>query len=119
MTISTKLYTLVKGKYIGQDEFGNRYYCHKSDSKKRWVIYKGINEASKIPPEWHGWMHKITDDIPSPTSQKYKPYKWQKKHQPNLTGTDNAYYPPGHTKAGSKRDKATGDYVAWNPEIKG
>ena len=33
-----------------------------------------------------------------------------------MTGTENAYLPPGHTLEGGKRAKATGDYEAWRPE---
>ena len=41
---------------------------------------------------------------------------WQKDHQPNLTGTELAYRPPGHTLKGGRRDPATGDYEPWSPE---
>ena len=32
-----------------------------------------------------------------------------------LTGTDQAYRPPGHTLKGGRRAKATGDYEPWTP----
>ena len=44
-------------KYVGMDNFGNKYYQSKSD--KRWVIYNGEIDASKIPNEWYLWMHYI------------------------------------------------------------
>ena len=54
-TIGTFLYTLFTGKYVGTDQFGNKYY---SNSKgKRWVVYINRVESSKIPPEWHSWIH--------------------------------------------------------------
>ena len=65
---------------VGQDEFGNSYY--KSKSGKKYVIYNGIVESSKIPPNWHLWLHNIHDKI-IPNSL----YAWQKIHIPNLTGT--------------------------------
>jgi len=116
MNLGTKIYTLLFGKYVGTDEFGNRYYQSKTGGVqlKRWVMYKNTVEPSLVPPEWHGWLHKTIDEIPSPT--KIKPYKWQKKHIPNLTGTASAYYPPGHVLSGGKRKKATGDYIAWAPK---
>lgn len=115
MTITTKIHTWLNGIYIGEDQFGNKYYEHKkvnktSGRKKRWVIYKGLPEASKVPAEWHGWLHYTFDTVPK------KRYKWQKQHMPNLTGTELAYRPPGHILKGGKRDKAIGDYQAWEPK---
>ena len=89
-TLGTFLYTLLTGKFIGADEFGNKYY---SNSKgKRWVIYKDKVESSKIPPEWHLWIHFLNDKIPE---NNLKKYEWQKQYQENLTGTDKAYKPKG------------------------
>lgn len=110
MTIATKLYTAVFGKKLGQDEFGNRYYTNSKG--RRWVIYYGIAEASKVPADWHRWLHKTCDEVPSSAKKKHK---WQKDHLPNLSGTDLAYVPKGHLKKGGKRPKTTGDYVAWKP----
>lgn len=123
-SFSTLLYTWVFGKFVGKDAFGNKYYrsgkregkgVGKPNVERRWVIYKGIAEPSKIPPYWHGWLHYIVDEAPS-LEQMEKSYDWEKDHIPNLTGTDNAYYPSGHISKGGKRDKATGDYNAWVPE---
>jgi NADH:ubiquinone oxidoreductase subunit len=36
-------------------------------------------------------------------------------HQPNLTGTPQAYRPAGHDYAGGRRNRTTGDYEAWTP----
>jgi NADH:ubiquinone oxidoreductase subunit len=40
---------------------------------------------------------------------------WQKPHEPNLTGTDLAYRPPGHVLKGGARAPASGDYEPWVP----
>jgi NADH:ubiquinone oxidoreductase subunit len=40
---------------------------------------------------------------------------WQKPHQPNLTGTTEAFRPAGHLLEGGQRAKGTGDYEAWHP----
>jgi len=113
MTIATKLYTKLKGTYVGTDEFGNKYYKgRKADTSgriKRWVMYNGMAEPSKVPPSWHGWLHYTTDDIPDEN------YKWQKPHTPNLTGTKNAYFPSGHESKGGIRNKVSSDYEAWQP----
>lgn len=119
MTIGTRIYTWLNGKLVGTDRFGNRYYVNKGgDSargrQKRWVVYKGQPEASKVPPEWHAWLHHSTDDLPD--QQAIVDHDWQREHLPNLTGTRYAYRPPGHASQGGQRAKATGDYQAWTPE---
>lgn len=125
MHIGTKLFTFFYGKLVGEDEFGNKYYCTKRKedgfhvgkpkTERRWVVYKGMDEPSKVPPEWHGWLHYIFDDIPTSGKPKKK-HKWQKNYTPNLTGTKNAYFPPGDKRGGGKRNKALGDYDAWEPK---
>ncbi len=108
---------LKKGQKVGEDGFGNKYYKAKPRKgykrERRWVMYKGTPEASKVPPEWHGWLHYQTDVIPSEEQSFRRP--WQKPHHQNLTGTNQAYRPPGHVLQGGERDKATGDYEAWTP----
>lgn len=102
----------------GTDALGNRYYSaapRKGNKReRRWVMYNGEAEASRVPPEWHGWLHYQTNDIPSENTGFRRP--WQKPHQPNRTGTTAAYRPPGHVLEGGQRDKATGDYEAWTPK---
>lgn len=116
MSIGTRLFTWLKGEEVGTDEFGNRYFQERTPVNprrpKRWVLYKGIAEPSKVPPEWHAWLHKTVNDVPK---GPVKRYDWQKQHMPNLTGTDLAYRQPGHALAGGQRPKATGDYEPWQP----
>ncbi len=50
-----------------------------------------------------------------PSKEDYKPFSWQKPHQPNLTGTPGAYRPKGSVLSGGKRPQVTGDYDAWTP----
>jgi len=117
MTITTRLYTFFHGQLVGEDEFGNRYYTEKSVPKtgrrKRWVLYRGLAEPSKVPASWHGWLHYTLEKPPSQRNIKH--YKWEKPHLPNLTGTRNAYVPPGHLLRGAERDSTTADYEAWKP----
>jgi NADH:ubiquinone oxidoreductase subunit len=115
-TWGTRLFTRRHGEYVGQDELGNRYYRGR-DAKtreRRWVIYNGYAEASAIPPGWHGWMHHRTDTPPS--QEAYTPREWQKPHQPNFTGTSQAYRPDGSMLTKGQRPRVTGDYEAWSPE---
>jgi len=110
---------LSRAKKVGTDSQGNVYYRAKPrkgyKNERRWVMYNGVAEASKIPPEWHGWIHHQTDDVPDSNAPSYRRV-WQKPHVQNLTGTKAAYRPPGHVLMGGQRDKATGDYEAWKPE---
>src|ERR1700674_4793473 len=55
-TPGTLLTTLFSGIAVGEDAFGNRYYQTKGGIR-RWVIYSGTVEASRVPPDWHGWLH--------------------------------------------------------------
>jgi NADH:ubiquinone oxidoreductase subunit len=111
--------TLTRGaRKIGTDQNGNRYYAAKARSgykrERRWVLYNGAPEATKVPPEWHGWLHYQSDAVPNSQTPSYR-RPWQKEHVPNLTGTTAAYRPPGHVLSGGERDGATGDYEAWLP----
>ncbi len=118
-TLQINMVTLFRGKKIGEDMYGNIYYTGKprpySKRERRWVIYNGIAEASKVPPEWHGWLHHQTDIFPNKDQDSEYRQKWQKPHMPNLTGTDKAYVPAGHASRHQERAKATGDYQAWTP----
>ncbi|HAJ90145.1 MAG TPA: NADH:ubiquinone oxidoreductase subunit NDUFA12 [Rhodospirillaceae bacterium] len=111
--------TLMTGaKKIGQDSEGNTYYEAKArkgyNHPRRWVIYKGDAEPSRVPPEWHGWLHYQTDEFPADSAPSYR-RDWQKPPKANMSGTAVAYHPPGHLLAGGHRDSATGDYEAWVP----
>jgi NADH:ubiquinone oxidoreductase subunit len=110
-----------RGVKVGQDEFGNTYYEARDDKdsydvgrKRRWVIYNGYAEASKVPPDWHGWLRYTFDD--PPTISPLPRQRWEKEHRPNLTGTVYAWRPKGSIAGDGQRDKATGDYLPWKPE---
>lgn len=118
-TFGTRLFTLFRGQYIGRDEFGNTYYqerrARKGAKPKRWVVYKGIAEPTKVPPHWHGWLHYTTNQVPL-QGKPSKNHDWQKDHLPNATGTKARYVPHGHISKGGKRAASSADYVAWKPE---
>ena len=109
-----------RGVFVGEDESGNRYFEARNNRdsydqrKRRWVIYKGYAEPSKIPPDWHGWMHYTFDE--PPTVAPLPRQSWELPHQPNLSGTANAWRPKGSIARGGERAAATGDYQAWTPE---
>ena len=115
-------FTVAKqGRFVGEDELGNRYYEARTDRdsydrgrKRRWVIYKGYADASKVTPDWHGWLRYTFDEPPTVEPFVIKP--WEKGHLPNLTGTIHARRPQGAISRGGERQHATGDYEAWKPE---
>ena len=117
MTLATRLMTKFCGELVGEDASGNRYYRAKARRagarERRWVLYKGEVEPSRVPPEWHAWLHHTTDAVPPKGGSPRRP--WQKDHLPNPTGTPNAYRPPGHISGGGRRAPATGDYEPWTP----
>ena len=96
-TIGTFFYTLFTGKLIGKDQFGNKYYSNSSG--KRWVIYKNYIESTKIPPEWHLWIHFLKN---TPLDNLNK-YDWKKPHEENLTGTSRAHKPEGSLASDSQK----------------
>jgi NADH:ubiquinone oxidoreductase subunit len=112
-TFGTLATTWFSGALVGTDKYGNRYYQAKKTGR-RWVLYAGTVEASRVPPDWHGWLHHTFKE--PPTTAPFKEKSWEKEHQPNLTGTKDAYRPDGSLLAGGVRPKATGDYQPWKPE---
>ncbi|MFV0490529.1 MAG: NADH:ubiquinone oxidoreductase subunit NDUFA12 [Pseudorhodobacter sp.] len=110
-TIGTQLFTRRKGERVGEDEQGNVFYQTR-DKTRRWVIYNGEIEASRVSPEWHGWLHHTFDAPPTEIPLAHKP--WEQPHHENLTGTPAAYAPSGSLR---RRDPAPRrDYEAWQPE---
>ena len=115
MDLSTRLFTIFRGRLVGTDSTGNRYYEQRKpragQRPRRWVDYANMEEATNTPPEWHAWLH-YTVEHPIPEAAR-KP--WQKPYMPNPTGTAASYRPPGHDYRGGHRQPATGDYEAWTP----
>lgn len=115
-TIGTHLGLRGKSK-MGTDALGNVYWQGGKDTAgnpRRWVIYSGANDASRVPPEWHGWLHNQVADVPDKSLPP--PRRWEKEALANQTGTVLAYRPAGALEQGGKRAAATGDYEAWSPE---
>ena len=93
-SIFFKIYCSIFAKKVGKDEYGNTYFTKKSRSPKnnfrerRFIIYKGIVEASKVPQRWNAWLHHV-EEAP-PQTDVSKP-SWSKNHSPNLTRTPFSY----------------------------
>ena len=110
-TLNTQFFTWRKGTRVGEDAQGNVYYRNADDSK-RWVIYNGEVEGSRIGPEWHGWLHRTWDQPPTEAPLPRK--AWEKPHLENLTGTAMAYAPKGSILREQPVQRS--DYEAWSPE---
>ena len=116
-TVGTLLHSALRGEKVGTDAQGNTYFRAKKRSpdgrERRWVIYAGANDASRVPPEWHGWLHGSFDGVPE--SNLPPPRVWEADYTPNATGTARAYRPAGALERGGVRAPATGDYEPWSP----
>lgn len=110
-TLGTQIMTARKGVKVGDDDAGNIFY-ETRDRKRRWVIFNGEAEASRVGPEWHGWLHHTWDEPPTKAPLLRK--DWEKPHLPNLTGTAEAYAPAGSIRRAAPA--ARSDYEAWTPE---
>lgn len=108
-----------RARLVGSDEQGNRYFEEKEPSasdgrKRRFVVYHGIAEASRVTPDWHGWLHHTFDE--PPTVAPLKRRSFEKDHLPNMTGTPLAYRPPGSLARPDSGKGVGADYEAWTPE---
>ncbi len=110
-TLNTQFWTWRNGQRVGEDAEGNVFY-QSHDGKRRWVIYNGEAEASRVNPDWHGWLHHTYKEPPTKAPLPRK--TWEKPHQENLTGTAMAYAPAGSLRRAEP--EARQDYEAWSPE---
>ncbi|MBX9748427.1 MAG: NADH:ubiquinone oxidoreductase subunit NDUFA12 [Roseococcus sp.] len=107
--------TRLTSRKVGTDAVGNTYYeSRRADpvygrTRRTVALAKGL-DSSIVPPEWHAWLHHSTE-TPLPPAQ----HAWQRPHQPNMTGTPQAWRPKGHDYVGGKRRLTGGDYEAWTP----
>jgi NADH:ubiquinone oxidoreductase subunit len=77
-------------------------------------MFNGEVEASRVSADWHGWLHRTFDEVPSQKPLKHK--EWEIPHQENVTGSALAYAPAGTIRAHGKAPVERSDYEAWSPE---
>src|SRR4051812_15394791 len=111
-SLGTALYSWRKGSRVGADSLGNAYFSGKDG--RRWVIYSGSNDVSRVPPEWYAWLTRQIDDVPDRALPP--PPKFLKPPVPNLTATSAAYRPSGALERGGRRAAASSDYQPWTPD---
>ncbi|KAG6579672.1 putative NADH dehydrogenase [ubiquinone] 1 alpha subcomplex subunit 12, partial [Cucurbita argyrosperma subsp. sororia] len=88
--LQTKIHN-IGATLVGVDKFGNKYYQKLDEQtqygRHRWVEYaeKGRYNASQVPPEWHGWLHYITDHTGDELLM-LKPSRYGIEHKENFSG---------------------------------
>ena len=113
-TWGTRLFTWRRGEEVGRDDSGNIYYQSKSAPRRRWVIYSGDNDGSRVPPGWQMWLKDTIEGLPH---EELPPRRsFEKQAQPNATGTMAAFRPDGALGSNCVRPASTGDYEPWIPE---
>lgn len=110
---STSLFSRRNGAEAGRDADGNIYFSHRKDPARRWVIYAGSNDSSRVSPGWNAWLRGTIDEVPDKSLERRS---FEMPPQPNLTGRDQAWRPSGSIRGGGVRPAATGDYSAWTPD---
>lgn len=119
-TLGTSFTLWRKGaRQVGEDEQGNRYFEEKEPGspggqRRRWVVYHGIAEASRVPPDWHGWLHHTYEEPPTVAPLTRRAF--EKDHLPNMTGTPLAYHPKGSLARADGPGNVNDEYEPWTPE---
>ncbi len=110
----TAIFSRRHGREVGRDEAGNVYFQGRKDSARRWVMYDGSNDGSRVPPDWQLWLRSSIDEVPSKSLPPVR--RFQIKPTANLTGTLDAFRPGGALGSSGIRPASTGDYEPWTPE---
>ena len=59
----TALFSWRNGVKVGGDDLGNAYFEAKKGGR-RWVMYSGSNDVSRLPPEWYAWLTRQIEGVP-------------------------------------------------------
>ncbi|MGI4776427.1 MAG: NADH-ubiquinone oxidoreductase subunit NDUFA12 family protein [Janthinobacterium lividum] len=113
MSFLNRFFINIFNTKMGCDQYGNKYYESNAKahikSRRRYILYNGICEPSKVPPMWHAWLHYMIDEVPKNVMN----HAWQRAYLPNLTGTKNSYSPQINNSL--RNDKVSG-YNSWQPK---
>ena len=110
----TAIFSRRHGLEVGRDDEGNVYFQGRKDPARRWVIYNGSNDGSRVPPNWQLWLRGSIEDLPGKALPPAR--NFQQKPTANLTGTMEAFRPGGSLGTNRVRPASTGDYEPWTPE---
>uniref|UniRef100_A0A1D1YW74 NADH dehydrogenase [ubiquinone] 1 alpha subcomplex subunit 12 n=1 Tax=Anthurium amnicola TaxID=1678845 RepID=A0A1D1YW74_9ARAE len=116
--LKTKIHN-IGATLVGVDKFGNKYYEKLEDTqfgRHRWVEYaeKRRYNASQVPPEWHGWLHFITDHTGDELLM-LRPKRYGVEHRQNFSGEgeEYIYHSKGHALNPGQRNWTR--YQPWQP----
>ena len=110
--IGTILYSFLNGKKVGEDNEGNRFYIHKKNKQKRWVLYKKKIDPTNLEIKWQIWLTENDQEmiINNPS------YKWQKNKKANLTGTLDSYHPANNPEKEKTNFDEKNKNSVWKPD---
>mmetsp|Transcript_28812 Transcript_28812/g.84452 ORF Transcript_28812/g.84452 Transcript_28812/m.84452 type:complete len:184 (+) Transcript_28812:73-624(+) len=115
------------GRLVGEDTNGNKYYENTAMpyGRTRWYEPKvplrifemdQYYDPSQVTPEWHGWLHYVTDK-PGPTILAEHGQPWLTPHLQNSSiERETAYHAPGHWKNKVPRGRVGPKYESWNDQ---
>ena len=120
-TIGIRFTVARRGVFIGEDDYGNRYYearGHPRQLRRPQAPLGDLQAATPTPRRCRpsGTAGCTTPSTSRRPSDPLTRQAWEQDHLPNLTGTIWAWRPKGAISRGGERAKATGDYEAWRPE---
>lgn len=83
-----------------------------TSGRHRWVEYANRQNynLTSVPPEWHGWLHHITDHCPA--NHKFLEAPFKIPAEVTKTGTPENYQPKGSWSQGTAR-RNWKKYTAW------
>ena len=81
--VGTALFTRRFGNEVGRDEAGNVYYQDKKRPGRRWVIYNGNNDGSRVPPGWQLWLRGTIDELPDKALPPVRKFQQKPTAQPD------------------------------------
>jgi NADH:ubiquinone oxidoreductase subunit len=113
--LGTLLYSFFYGKKVGQDKNGNKFYIHKYNLKRKWVLYNKIVDPTSLKVAWQLWLTNNKKEIPSDMNDN-KIYIWQKEKVPNYSGSRNSYHPKISKNKFEKNKKNKSIKEIWSPE---
>ena len=113
--LGTLLNSFFYGKKVGQDNNGNKFYIHKYNLKRKWVIYNKLVDPTSLSVEWQLWLTNNKTIVPSEINNS-KSYIWQKEKTPNYSGTKNSYHPKIFRNKAKKNEQNKDLKKIWSPE---
>jgi NADH:ubiquinone oxidoreductase subunit len=91
MNIATWLFTLLKGRQVGSDAAGNRYFIERESRAgsgvrlRRWVLYPGAAHEASLPAGWQAWLHYPN----GAANEESARFPWQKPRNRTTAADDD------------------------------